>query len=79
MELKEVIGAPESARPLVLQTVGYPAEHWESGGQRPRLPFGQRFKLNHCDNEFPRDEKIVAKFVGRIRPKGVIRHSAQGR
>jgi len=57
--LLEVIGAPESARPLVLQTVGYPAEHWEAGGQRPRLPFGQRFKINHCDNEFPRDETIV--------------------
>jgi nitroreductase len=58
-KLLKIIDAPESARPLVLQTVGYPAENWEAGGQRPRLPFGQRFKLNDCSQEFPRDEAVI--------------------
>jgi nitroreductase len=56
--LKE-LGAPESTRPLLFQTVGYPAENWEAGGQRPRLPFGQRFKMNNWATEFPRDEAVV--------------------
>jgi hypothetical protein len=43
----------------VLQTVGYPAEDAEAGGQRPRLPFGERFALNRFGNAFPRDEAVV--------------------
>lgn len=62
--LLEALGAPESARPLLFQTVGYPAEHWEAGGQRPRLPFGQRFKMNNWATEFPRDEDIVEELTG---------------
>ena len=58
--LLEALGAPDSTRPLLFQTVGYPAEHWEAGGQRPRLPFGQRFKMNNWATEFPRDENVVA-------------------
>lgn len=61
--LLEALGAPESAKPLLFQTVGYPAEHWEAGGQRPRLPFGQRFKMNDWATEFPRDEGIVEQLT----------------
>ena len=54
---------PEQARVLLLQTVGYPAEHWEAGGQRPRQPFGDLFKMNTFDNDFPRDEGVVAELT----------------
>jgi nitroreductase len=53
------LGLPERCRLLVLQTVGYPAEHWEAGGQRPRQPFEKLFQMNTADTPFPRDEKVV--------------------
>ncbi|MBQ75921.1 MAG: hypothetical protein CMQ20_12990 [Gammaproteobacteria bacterium] len=58
-KLMEAMGAPEGARLLLLQTVGYPLEHWEAGGQRPRLPFNDLFHMNEFGNEFPRSEAIV--------------------
>jgi nitroreductase len=58
-QILEALGVPEHCRVLVLQTVGYPLEHWEAGGQRPRQAFGDLFKMNHASNAFPRDQKIV--------------------
>jgi len=60
-KIKTALGIPEHCRVLLLQTVGYPAEHWEAGGQRPRLPFGELYKMNHNDNPFPRNEEVVAE------------------
>lgn len=53
------LGLPDTCRVLALQTVGYPAEHWEAGGQRPRLPFGDRFHLNEYGTPFPRSDDVV--------------------
>ena len=55
---------------LALQTVGYPAEDPEAGGQRPRLPFAQRFSLNRWGEPFPRDENVVRELAAAkmIRP-----------
>jgi nitroreductase len=61
--IKTAVGIPDSARVLLLQTVGYPAEHWEAGGQRPRLPFGDLYKMNTFDNPFPRDEAVVEELT----------------
>jgi len=58
-QILAALGVPEHCRVLVLQTVGYPLEHWEAGGQRPRRPFGDLFKMNHASNPFPRDEAVV--------------------
>ena len=55
----EALGLPPQCRVLVLQTVGYPLEHWEAGGQRPRQDFGKLFQMNHGDTPFPRDETVV--------------------
>lgn len=55
----EALGVPEHCRFLLLQTVGYPAEHWEAGGQRPRQEFGRLFKMNHYDTPYPRSEAVV--------------------
>src|SRR5450759_1474633 len=38
-QIREIVGIPEQCRVLMLQTVGYPAEMWEAGGQRPRQLF----------------------------------------
>jgi len=52
---------PDTGRVLLLQTVGYPAETWEAGGQRPRRPFDELFHMNGYGNPFPRDPAVVAE------------------
>lgn len=58
-KVEKAFGFPESCRIVVVQTVGYPAESREAGGQRPRLPFEQLFHLNSLANPFPRADKVV--------------------
>ena len=58
-KLRRAIGLPADCKILVVQTVGYPAESPEAGGQRPRLPFEQQYFLNNCSQPFPRDEKVI--------------------
>lgn len=60
-KIRENLGLPESARILVLQTVGYPAESPDAGGQRPRQPFERLFQMNGYDTAFPRCEDVVAE------------------
>jgi len=57
--LKRVLALPADSKILVVQTVGYPAESPEAGGQRPRLPFEQQYFLNKCGQPFPRDAQVV--------------------
>ena len=69
-KLRRALGLPDTVKVLVLQTVGYPAEDSEAGGQRPRLPFEQRFSLNRWGTPFPRDEGVMQELVAArmIRP-----------
>lgn len=58
-KLRRAIGLPEGCDILLLQTVGHPAEDPAAGGQRPKLPFGERFFLNRVGDPFPRSEAVV--------------------
>jgi nitroreductase len=58
-QIRQNLGMPESCRILLIQTVGYPAESPEAGGQRPRLPFEELFHLNGYGNAFPRSQEVV--------------------
>jgi len=58
-KVRKALGIPDSCRVLILQTVGYPAERPEAGGQRPRQPFERLFSMNHYDNPFPRCPEVV--------------------
>jgi nitroreductase len=58
-KVEKAFGLPESCRIVVAQTVGYPLENRDGGGQRPRLPFEELFQLNACDNPFPRAAEVV--------------------
>ena len=58
-ELRESLELPETARVILLQTVGYPAESPEAGGQRPRQPFEELFHLNKYGEPFPRSAEVV--------------------
>jgi nitroreductase len=62
-EILDACNVPASARFLLLQTVGYPLEHWEAGGQRPRLPFEDLFHMNSYQTPFARDENVVAELT----------------
>jgi nitroreductase len=68
------LGLPEHCRVLVTQTVGYPAESPEAGGQRPRPPFQSMFFLNTYGNPFPREEEVVAELErdGMIQAQGPL-------
>ncbi|MFQ5478943.1 MAG: nitroreductase family protein [Candidatus Binatia bacterium] len=57
--IRQKLGLPDSCRVLLTQTVGYPAESAEAGGQRPRLSFERLFQLNSYDEPFPRSEEVV--------------------
>ncbi len=59
--VRKNLGLPDSCRVLLLQTVGYPAESPEAGGQRPRQPFETLFHMNCYGNPFPRNEKVVCE------------------
>ncbi len=57
--IRASLGMPDTCRVLLLQTVGYPAESPEAGGQRPRLPFEELFHMNGYGNPFPRSQAVV--------------------
>jgi nitroreductase len=69
-KLRRALALPDTVKVLVLQTVGYAAEDPEAGGQRPRLPFEDRFSLNRWGTSFPRNERVVQELVAAkmIRP-----------
>jgi nitroreductase len=58
-KVRQNLGLPDSCRVLLLQTVGYPAESPEAGGQRPRQPFECLFHMNRFGNPFPRCDEVV--------------------
>ena len=71
-QVRERLGLPDTCRVLLLQTVGYPAESPEAGGQRPRQPFEQLFSMNRYGTAFPRSEAVVAE----LEHDGMIQASA---
>ncbi len=61
--IRVALGLPDSCRVLLLQTVGYAAESWEAGGQRPRQPFEKLFHLNEYGTPFPRSDEVIAELT----------------
>ncbi len=57
--VRRKLGLPDTCRVLVTQTVGYPAEAPDAGGQRPRPPFEEMFQLNEYGRPFPRSQEVV--------------------
>jgi nitroreductase len=62
-EIRASLGLPDGCRVLLLQTVGYAAESWEAGGQRPRQPFEKLFHLNEYGIPFPRSDEVIAELT----------------
>ncbi len=57
--IQEVLGVPDDWMMLWVLLVGYPAESWDAGGQRPRPPFEEQFFDGEFGVPFERDEKVV--------------------
>jgi len=71
-KIKEHLHLPETAQIIVLQTVGYPAEAPNAGGQRPRQPFERLFFLSDAQAPFPRDPGVVEE----LRRDGMVQEPA---
>ena len=81
-EMKVALHLKPQCRILLLQTVGYPAEDVLASGQRPRLLFGELYKLNTFDEDFPRDPDVVAALeasgmIQAVGPDDVTRRDAE--
>lgn len=57
--LKEVFKTPGDWVPLPTILVGYPAESWDGGGQRPRPPFEELYFEGQYGTPFRRDPAVV--------------------
>lgn len=71
-KIRTNLGLPETCRVLLLQTVGYPAESPETGGQRPRQPFEKLFYMNRYGNPLPRSQDVVDE----LKRDGMLQDSA---
>jgi nitroreductase len=58
---KEAFGIPDHWLPIYAMLVGYPAESWEAGGQRPRPPFGDLYFDGRYGTPFRRDPQVVER------------------
>ena len=64
---------PETAEPICIQALGYPAETWEAGGQTPKPPLGEMFYEMEVGKPFASDPKVeeelkATKLIGEPAP-----------
>lgn len=57
--IAKVINPPAEWLPIFVLLVGYPAESWEAGGQRPRPPLGEQFFEGKFGTPFKADPKVT--------------------
>ena len=61
MLTKQVLGAPDDWVSIWVLLLGYPAESWEAGGQRPRQPFEELYFEGDAKTPFKRDPAVVER------------------
>lgn len=59
--LKPLLGLPDTAIPVCLMSVGYPAESFEAGGQTQKAPFGQLFSEMKYGEPFKQNPAVEAE------------------
>ncbi len=71
-QVGKLLNLPETAIPVCLMSVGYPAESWEAGGQTYKPPFdGLFFEMTHGE-PFKEDPKVVEE----LKQEGMIQTPA---
>lgn len=58
-KVARLFNLPETAVPICVQALGYPAESWEAGGQTPKPPLGEMFFEMEVGKPFESDPKVV--------------------
>lgn len=68
--VKAVLKPPDHWVPLWVLLVGYPAEGWEAGGQRPRPPMEEIYFEGEYGKPFKEDPKVTEqlKEAGMVQP-----------
>lgn len=59
----KMFNLPETATPVCIQAVGYPAESQEAGGQTPKPPLEEMFFDMEVDKGFTSDPKVVEELT----------------
>ncbi len=59
--VRQAFGVPAAWIPMWFMGVGYPAESWEAGGQRPRPPLEELFFEGKYGVPFRRDAHVVER------------------
>ena len=57
-QVAKLLSLPETAVPVCLMAVGYPAESWEAGGQTRKAPFDELFSEMEYGNSFKTDPAV---------------------
>lgn len=71
-QIAELLKLPETAIPVALMSVGYPAESWEAGGQTRKAPFEELF----CEMEYNRPLREDASVVEELKRERLIQAPA---
>lgn len=74
LNASRIMEVPAHWLPASGMLVGYHAESWEAGGQRPREPFEDDFFEGHYGVPFHRDQQVVdeLKAAGMIQPQAPL-------
>jgi nitroreductase len=57
-QVASLLNLPETAVPMCLMAVGYPAESWEAGGQTVKAPFDSLFHEMEYGKPFQHDDAV---------------------
>jgi nitroreductase len=71
-QVGKLLHLPETAIPVCLMSVGYPAESWEAGGQTSKHPFGELFFEMEHGKPFGEDPAVIEE----LKREGMIQAPA---
>ena len=73
-QVAKLLNLPDSAVPVAIMAVGYPAESWEAGGQTVKPPFDSLFSEMEYGKPFEQDPAVneELKAVGMIHPEAPL-------
>jgi hypothetical protein len=70
--MTKLLKLPETATPVCIMSVGYPAESWEAGGQTVKAPFEELF----FETEYGRPMKEDPQVVEELKQEKLIQEPA---
>ncbi len=71
-QIGKLLNLPDTAIPVCLMSVGYPAESWEAGGQTSKHPFCELFFEMEYGKPFREDPEVIEE----LKREGLIQRPA---